>query len=58
MNLTKRKKESLKKKTKRKRKKKKSEMDKMMANKSLEENDKVSRVCVRLFDGSSIYIFE
>jgi len=53
MNLTKRKKESLKiknKKTKRKRKKKKSGMDKMMANKGLEENDKISRVCVRLWE--------
>jgi len=38
-------------------KKKKFGIEKMTANKCLKENDKISRVCVRLFDESTIYIF-
>ena len=30
---------------------------KMTADKGLQDNDKISRVCVRLLDESSIYIF-
>ena len=30
---------------------------KMTADKGLQDNDKISRVCVRLLDGSSIYNF-
>jgi len=50
MNLTKKKKK--------KKKKKKYGMEEMTANKGLGENGKISRVCVRLLDGSSIYIFD